>query len=115
MRFAAIAGVTRRVLWIRTKSVRGGEIAPMWAWFASFLLKAFVSRVHRRMCIRIVRLLHWTWDVLMRFGSAVASHDDRLHADALGGRVIAVLYARVDLVQDGVVDGTLERSITARR
>ena len=87
----------------------------MWVWFASFLLKAFVSRVHRRMCIRIVRLLHWTWDVLMRFGSAVASHDDRLHTDALGGRVIAVLYARVDLVQHGVVDGTLERSITARR
>ena len=38
------------------------------AWFSTFFEKPFVSRVKRRMCIRIVRLARSTNEVEMSFG-----------------------------------------------
>lgn len=38
-----------------------------------FFEDAFVNRMNRRMCIRIVRLLRSTYDVLMCFGSGAPS------------------------------------------
>ena len=55
------------------------------AWCSTFLLKAFVNRVDRRIDIRIVRLWRSTYDVEMCFGSGVARDRLRLAADAHGG------------------------------
>ena len=38
------------------------------AWFSTFLLNAFVSRVNRRICIRIVKFCRSTYDVEISFG-----------------------------------------------
>ncbi len=40
---AAIAGVTRRVLWIRPKLYQQYQSATAAQWFSHFLLKAFVG------------------------------------------------------------------------
>ena len=41
-------GEVRSVLWMRTKLYQMAYSATMYSWFCSFLLKAFVSRVNRR-------------------------------------------------------------------
>src|SRR5229473_8005351 len=38
-------------------------------WFSTFFENAFVNRVNRRMCMRMVRLPRSTYDVLIYFGS----------------------------------------------
>ena len=52
------------------------------SWFSTFFEKALVSRVNRRMDIRIVRLDRSTDDVLMCFGSGVALDGPLLCASA---------------------------------
>jgi hypothetical protein len=52
---AAIAGVTRKV-WMNLHELQFALwSATECAWFSTFLENAVVSRVRRRMCIRIVR------------------------------------------------------------
>ena len=54
------------------------------AWLSIFFENAFVSRVKRRMCIRIVRLLLSTNDVLICFESG-SPFSCSFRADAFAG------------------------------
>lgn len=52
---AAMAGLTRRLLWMRQKLYQTVYSATMCIWLSSFFEKALVSRVKRRIAILIVR------------------------------------------------------------
>jgi hypothetical protein len=45
--------------------------ASAWQWFSNFFEKAFVSRVNRRMLIRMVNFCRSTNDVLISDGSGL--------------------------------------------
>ena len=68
---AAIAGDMRIVLWMRQKFAYVRYSTNEWIWFSSFFPKALVSRVKRRMPIRMLRFCRSTYDVLMCFGSGL--------------------------------------------
>ena len=63
--------------------------ATMCAWFFGFFENAFVSRVNRRIAIRIVRFARSAYDVPMCFGSGlpVILAPARYQKVALFGRV----------------------------
>jgi hypothetical protein len=68
---AAIAGVTPSVLWTRQKLYQTKYSASAWQWFSNFLLNALVSRVNRRIDMRMVRFCRSAKDVLIRSGSGL--------------------------------------------
>jgi hypothetical protein len=52
---AAIAWVRPSVLWMRVRLYQKKSIASAWQWFSNFFENAFVSRVNRRIAIRVVK------------------------------------------------------------
>ena len=66
---AAIAGVIRNGLVDPAEVVEHCYSATWYAWFASFFENPLVSRVRRRLPIRMFRFWRSTYDVLSCFGS----------------------------------------------
>jgi hypothetical protein len=64
-------GVVLSVWWTRPKLYQMKYRMAIAAWFRSFLLKAFVNRVNRRMDTLMVRFWRSTYEVLMWTGSGL--------------------------------------------